>query len=530
ASQLQTAPLKERIAALQGKAGSGAASSSTAPSRSHSPLPNTGSSSAGSSLPPTTAGAAGLSRAGTVRDRAARFEQKGGMPVPRGAFGMSLPPAFASVDKPQRKGELWGNRLPELGRGGKMVLHSRNVSASYSEVSQGEDDEDHRSYSRSNSPAPGQLRAASNPRRRTASSYGFIGVPFDTTDDDAVDSRKRFTASNPDLHDLHFGHDKRQVDIPPVPPLPPGVQHPPLQAHTDTIQPSTPDETTTGPQAPEVEQFTDAYEPAPPEAVLHGALPVPAVRVEGVEDARLGADTVPQFTPADLSAPVDHTSIDQDDDPDSPLFYSPPAPLPIIRHGLQGSSQRSPPPPALGKHGACCQANERTKPGTPSDILTPSTMDAFPSPPTLSPHASPQASTESRGRTPSPLALPTTAPSQVEVVLPPPVAPVPVSEPAYNIANSHKDEEYEHDCPPPLPPKDDIYTAKRRNGSDSRKLSVDSGSTSEASHAAPITPPATSSIQRAASTKQRAPVVIPNWWEDDEDQQSSGWAKVVSRR
>jgi len=50
---------------------------------------------------------------GALRDRIAKFEKKGGVPVPRGSFGLGAPP---SADGPQRRGELYGNRIPAPAR------------------------------------------------------------------------------------------------------------------------------------------------------------------------------------------------------------------------------------------------------------------------------------------------------------------------------------------------------------------------------------------------------------------------------
>ncbi|CCA74558.1 hypothetical protein PIIN_08510 [Serendipita indica DSM 11827] len=62
--------------------------------------------------PYLSSGAVSLPVAG-VRDKAARFESIGGVPVPRGSFGLGAPPAFQG---PSRAGELYGNRIPSGGR------------------------------------------------------------------------------------------------------------------------------------------------------------------------------------------------------------------------------------------------------------------------------------------------------------------------------------------------------------------------------------------------------------------------------
>ncbi|KIL67060.1 hypothetical protein M378DRAFT_326364 [Amanita muscaria Koide BX008] len=47
-----------------------------------------------------------------LRDKIAKFERKGGVPVPRGRFGMGAPPIDSG--KPKKQGELYGNRIPRI--------------------------------------------------------------------------------------------------------------------------------------------------------------------------------------------------------------------------------------------------------------------------------------------------------------------------------------------------------------------------------------------------------------------------------
>ena len=47
------------------------------------------------------------------RDKIAKFERKGGVPVPRGRFGLGAPP---TSEGPRRQGELYGNRIPAPAR------------------------------------------------------------------------------------------------------------------------------------------------------------------------------------------------------------------------------------------------------------------------------------------------------------------------------------------------------------------------------------------------------------------------------
>ncbi|KAF9478501.1 hypothetical protein BDN70DRAFT_879941 [Pholiota conissans] len=88
--------LKERIAALeQRNAGVSGASRPTSPTPSAAPPPVTGAVAAG------------------FRDKIAKFEKKGGVPVPRGSFGLGAPP---TSEGPRRRGELYGNRIPAPAR------------------------------------------------------------------------------------------------------------------------------------------------------------------------------------------------------------------------------------------------------------------------------------------------------------------------------------------------------------------------------------------------------------------------------
>ncbi|RDB22214.1 hypothetical protein Hypma_010704 [Hypsizygus marmoreus] len=111
--------LKERIAALQQR--------NVSPSNNSRPT----SPSFGSQVPtPTSAG---------LRDKIARFERKGGVPVPRGSFGLGAPP-LAENAPAKRRGELYGNRIPgavrasgggpPISRSGSPFDSSRSVSLS----------------------------------------------------------------------------------------------------------------------------------------------------------------------------------------------------------------------------------------------------------------------------------------------------------------------------------------------------------------------------------------------------------------
>ncbi|KAF9561153.1 hypothetical protein CPC08DRAFT_707586 [Agrocybe pediades] len=94
-----TTNLKERIAALEQRNSTIAAPSS----RSVSPAPGAAGSSTSTVQP-----------AGAFRDKIAKFERKGGVPVPRGRFGLGAPPP--SSHGPSKQGQLYGNRIPAPAR------------------------------------------------------------------------------------------------------------------------------------------------------------------------------------------------------------------------------------------------------------------------------------------------------------------------------------------------------------------------------------------------------------------------------
>ncbi|KAJ3859327.1 MAG: hypothetical protein NXY57DRAFT_858261, partial [Lentinula lateritia] len=84
--------LKERIAALQQK---------NADQTQHPTSP-----------PLTTAGSSSSkpqSNVAALREKIAKFEKKGGVPVPRGSFGLGAPPSDSGQAKTSR--ELYGNRI-----------------------------------------------------------------------------------------------------------------------------------------------------------------------------------------------------------------------------------------------------------------------------------------------------------------------------------------------------------------------------------------------------------------------------------
>lgn len=86
--------MKERIAALQQRTSS--------PSPTPSPT-----------LPPREASL--TPPRGSLRDKIAKFERKGGVPIPRGSFAMGAPPPDEAGSTKSR--ELYGNRVAALGKG-----------------------------------------------------------------------------------------------------------------------------------------------------------------------------------------------------------------------------------------------------------------------------------------------------------------------------------------------------------------------------------------------------------------------------
>ena len=52
---------------------------------------------------------------GALRDKIAKFEKEGAVPAPRGSFGMGATP-LVDNGQSKRRGELYGNRIPSVGR------------------------------------------------------------------------------------------------------------------------------------------------------------------------------------------------------------------------------------------------------------------------------------------------------------------------------------------------------------------------------------------------------------------------------
>lgn len=104
--------LKERIAALQQR-------NVTPPSQRTS-----------STSPPATSPNASPSSANALRDKIAKFEKRGGVPIPRGSFGLGAPPP-AENGQSKRRGELYGNRLASQVTGGSFALSTHQTGGAF---------------------------------------------------------------------------------------------------------------------------------------------------------------------------------------------------------------------------------------------------------------------------------------------------------------------------------------------------------------------------------------------------------------
>ncbi|KAI6103595.1 hypothetical protein F5141DRAFT_216501 [Pisolithus sp. B1] len=135
AARAQTPPvnLKERIAALQ--------------QRNVSPNQHPSTQVASKGIP--------IAGTGTLRDKIAKFEEKGGVPVPRGNFAMGVPSPLTENAAAKKRGELYGNRIQGLGRPNGPPV------------------------SRSGSPMPLDGDAP-NPRKRCISTGGTLSSPLTT--------------------------------------------------------------------------------------------------------------------------------------------------------------------------------------------------------------------------------------------------------------------------------------------------------------------------------------------------------------
>ncbi|KAF5369176.1 hypothetical protein D9615_009955 [Tricholomella constricta] len=182
-SRAQAPPvnLKERIAALQ--------------QRNVSPGPRPTSPSAPSAPMPNSAG---------LRDKIAKFERKGGVPVPRGSFGLGAPP-LAENGPAKRRGELYGNRIPGTVRvsgGGPSVSRSSSPFDSTRSFSTphlyGEDhDADPTNYASSptSPPSPGSSFPGLTPQHTGTRDPPVRGTRFSTALELARRAEGNFEAS-----------------------------------------------------------------------------------------------------------------------------------------------------------------------------------------------------------------------------------------------------------------------------------------------------------------------------------------------
>ncbi|KZV85536.1 hypothetical protein EXIGLDRAFT_254979 [Exidia glandulosa HHB12029] len=532
ASHIAPAPLSERIAKLQGKT-----TTASPPSRTPSP----GGSLAASDSP--------LARAGTLRDKIARFEKKGGVPIPRGSFGLGAPPAHTAA--PQRKGELYGIRVPELGKGSSTVLptpsHSRRTS-----YADGEDFESAgESNSRSPSPAFGlRTRTISNTSNGGGANPSYrrtMHFPGELSDKVRA---LRHASSIPSLADqIDFAALQRGEDVPPVPALmpahiihesatgksaldtdgdapsrplsPSGLHDEPVRSETAPSQPTTEADALHSAETPTsaVQEEDDSQE------LIVPALAVPAVIVEEVDVKTPLPD--PEYNSAPPLSPESRPN-----SPGSPSLSDTTAQAASTNtvHDVSDSVGA----PASPTHSSPSSKKLHLKFSapdlinddfpTPSAILTPNTIDAFPAPPSTVPRKSSPPAEGGRSRRSQAIK---DSRASADVI-------------------SLDDDEQDDDIPPPPPPKDDVYNSEAslsrgRTPSRSNLVSaqptqppelshVRADTSSEHSSAPPQTPPPTqsppSTVRRAVSPRKT--LVVPNWWEDDEDQEvDGGWAQVT---
>ncbi|TFK62360.1 hypothetical protein BDN72DRAFT_739753, partial [Pluteus cervinus] len=120
--------LKDRIAAIEQRNNSAAQRATSPPPPLVSTVPASPSPLAGPGSGPSA-----------LRDKIARFEKKGGVPVPRGSFGLGAPPPQESLLAKKR--DLYGNRIPgpnnrvPSGGNSSFASLSRPTSPAFSDYS-----------------------------------------------------------------------------------------------------------------------------------------------------------------------------------------------------------------------------------------------------------------------------------------------------------------------------------------------------------------------------------------------------------
>lgn len=230
--------LKDRIAALglQDRT----TTQSTPPSQSAAPL-STPASGFLSTSPSSSASA-------RVKDKAAQFEAIGGMPVPRGSFGLGAPPIFAKLKK---TGELYGNRIP----GGQPPL-GRQWPPGSTDLGYGFEAE-------GASPSLGSLSMPLRINSLTGPNDGTTAVE-DTTVDVNMDGQA----------DISTGPLARIEVVPPTPAFPP-----PDISIQNSIDPSVPE--------PIVEKFTEPLPKGRPASVSESSKTPPQPTSDPVLDFNL---------------------------------------------------------------------------------------------------------------------------------------------------------------------------------------------------------------------------------------------------
>ncbi|KAF9053150.1 hypothetical protein BJ165DRAFT_842088 [Panaeolus papilionaceus] len=242
--------LRERIAAIEQKT-----AGNVPGSRATSPTPSNASNS--SSFQPAPA----------LKDKIAKFERKGGVPVPRGSFGLGAPP---TNDGPRRQGELYGNRMPPPSR----VVSS---SATFNR------------FSRAASPGPSSAFVSPNGSPTYASG----------------EKRRSVSLSSP-VGDLDSQSNYSPISSPVIPPL--------LDSPTDTVtRPLSPD----GLPSPDPDYSN--YKPR----ITRGTSFQQAMEIaKKAEVAKQNGSVVPlsppaqqgETTPPETESPIQESPQEEDDD------------------------------------------------------------------------------------------------------------------------------------------------------------------------------------------------------------------------
>jgi len=267
-SQIPVTNLKERIAALEQKtSGNGVPSSRpTSPNTNGSPVPGS------SNGAPSATG---------FRDKIAKFERKGGVPVPRGRFGLGAPP---TSEGPRKQGELYGNRIP---------APARAVSASVLPVS----------------------------TSRAVSPTSSLGISTPTAQ--SPGDRRSFSLSSviSDLDD--------------------GVDYTPISSPTFAFPPESPDSTLSVSFTPEASPTLSTNEDVPTSkrTMIRGTPFQKALEIARItENAKQGLHQVQQQYAEEATTPIArHQPLDKEEEPVGATIATPPAillssedPVPVV--------------------------------------------------------------------------------------------------------------------------------------------------------------------------------------------------------